>query len=183
MVEKSEMPRKLANNIHKLFLENYYDDDVNILFKIASLINELLSDKKIEKRFMDLIIRFEDKKIKTEIFTVIRNILSHFPIFDKWEDIYLTYDLVTWNNPKYSSIVNFFEEYKGTTINYIIYNKYKGILSGTREIELEVPDLKKGFFLKDFISYHDMQDIFALIYYLLIDFDIDPDELSYFPSI
>lgn len=183
MTNKDDIVKEIANDIHSLFLSRNYKDDMEFLLILSSLIDELLSDNDIKKKFNDLIIQFEDSKIKLDIFSVIRNILVHFPIFKKWEEVYINYNIVTWNKPKYSKIVNFFEKYKGRKINYRIYKKYSGIVEDITEVELIVPDLNKGFYLSDFISYEDTIDIFHLIYYLLMEYDIDPNELLWFPSI
>lgn len=31
-----------------------------------------------------------------DLFSFVRNLLSHYPIFDNWEDVYITRDLATW---------------------------------------------------------------------------------------
>lgn len=35
--------------------------------------------------------------IAEDLFSFIRNVLSHFPIFNSWDDVYITKDLATWN--------------------------------------------------------------------------------------
>jgi len=35
--------------------------------------------------------------IVDDLFSFIRNVLSHFPIFDSWEDVYISETLATWN--------------------------------------------------------------------------------------
>lgn len=35
--------------------------------------------------------------IAEDLFSFIRNVLLHFPLFDTWDDIYITKDLATWN--------------------------------------------------------------------------------------
>lgn len=37
--------------------------------------------------------------IADDLFSFIRNLLLHFPIFDKWDDVYITKNLATWNKP------------------------------------------------------------------------------------
>lgn len=180
---RNDVIEKIVKDIHNLFLNRDYNEDMEFLLTLSSLIDELLSEDDIRRKFHDLIIKFEDNKIKLEIFSLIRNILVHFPIFKKWEEIYINYDIVTWNKPNYSKIVNFFESYKRKKIKYKIYKKYSGIVEDVREVELIVPDLTEGFYLNDFISYEDTVDIFHLIYYLLIEYEINPNELPMFPSL
>lgn len=180
---KNDIILKIVNDIHSLFLKRNYKDNMEFILSLSSLIDELLSDKDLKKKFNDLIIRFEDSKIKLEIFGVIRNILVHFPIFKNWEDIYINYDIVTWNKPVYSKIVNFFNTYNGKKISYKIYKKYSGVVENIHEVELTVPNLTEGFYLNEFITYNDTIDIFHLIYYLLKEYGINPDELPVFYSI
>lgn len=35
--------------------------------------------------------------IADDLFSFIRNLLLHFPIFDKWDDVYITKNLATWS--------------------------------------------------------------------------------------
>lgn len=35
--------------------------------------------------------------ISEDLFSFIRNVLLHFPIFETWEDVYINKDLATWN--------------------------------------------------------------------------------------
>ena len=35
--------------------------------------------------------------IADDLFSFIRNLLSHFPIFDKWDDVYINKNLATWD--------------------------------------------------------------------------------------
>lgn len=35
--------------------------------------------------------------IVDDLFSFVRNLLLHFPIFDNWEDVYINKDLATWN--------------------------------------------------------------------------------------
>lgn len=183
ITDKNGIVQKIVSDIHNLFLYRCYEDNMEFLLTLSSLIDELLSDDDIKKRFNDLIIKFEDSEIKLEIFSIIRNILVHFPIFKNWDEIYINYDIVTWNKPKYSKIVNFFNKYKGRKISYKIYKKYSGVLDNINEVELKVPDINNGFYMKDFITYYDTTDIFHLIYYILKEYGIDPNELLEFPSV
>ena len=45
-------------------------------------------------------------------FEVIRHVLVHFPFFNKWDEVYFTQDLITWNG-KHSKINSFFMDNEG----------------------------------------------------------------------
>lgn len=40
-----------------------------------------------------------DGLIADNLFSFIRNLLSHFPVFDTWNEVYITKDLATWSKP------------------------------------------------------------------------------------
>lgn len=46
--------------------------------------------------------------IADNLFSFIRNLLSHFPIFDTWDEVYITKDLATWSKP--GQISNFLKK-------------------------------------------------------------------------
>ena len=51
--------------------------------------------------------------ISKELFRTVRNIIVHFPFFDKWNDIYITKTMCNWLKEG-QTIDNFFEKYSGT---------------------------------------------------------------------
>ena len=52
-----------------------------------------------------------------------RNILSHFPFFGAWDEIYVTKELVVWDNPKKQFHTSFYKKHEGyETVKYRIWN-------------------------------------------------------------
>ena len=62
--------------------------------------------------------------IADEYFLFIRNVLSHFPYFRCWNDIYINEENAIWNVPKNSSILKFLKKYSNCgTVKYRIWDK------------------------------------------------------------
>lgn len=53
-----------------------------------------------------------ESKIGGAMFRLVRNILAHFPLFEAWDDVWVSKDLVNWQN-KGQAIDLFFEKYAG----------------------------------------------------------------------
>lgn len=94
-----------------------------------------------------------------ELFSFVRNLLLHFPIFDKWEDVYISKDLATWN--KTGTIHKFLiksSEIKinnSGTIKYRIWEKSKKLMTYIQiHLPEEYSDTSK-IFLKNIISEND----------------------------
>jgi hypothetical protein len=93
--------------------------------------------------------------IVSELFGFVRNLLLHFPVFDNWEDVYISKDLATWN--KAGTIHKFLLKSskikiddKGT-IHYRIWEKSKKLMT---DISINFPEKydNSNIFLKDIIS-------------------------------
>jgi hypothetical protein len=86
-----------------------------------------------------------------EYFTFIRNILSHFPFFASWNDVYITNELSTWDNPKNSSISKFIKEHAGKEcVKYRVWDE-KG--KKYTYMDINFPDkTQECIFVKDLIS-------------------------------
>ncbi|WP_428737434.1 hypothetical protein [Sulfurimonas sp.] len=93
--------------------------------------------------------------IVSELFGFVRNLLLHFPVFDNWEDVYISKDLATWN--KAGTIHKFLLKSsqikiddKGT-IHYRIWEKSKKLMT---DISINFPEKydDSQIFLKDIIS-------------------------------
>lgn len=94
--------------------------------------------------------------IVDDLFSFVRNVLLHFPIFDKWEDVYISKELATWS--KVGTIHKFLSKSTGIkidgkgTIKYRIWENSKKLMT---YISINLPekydDLNK-LFLKDIIS-------------------------------
>lgn len=93
--------------------------------------------------------------IVNDLFSFVRNLLLHFPLFDNWDDVYITKDLATWN--KVGRIHSFLKKSskikidgKGT-IKYRIWEESKKLMT---YISINFPEEYNNdkIFLKDIIS-------------------------------
>jgi hypothetical protein len=72
--------------------------------------------KEIESR------RIVESELGKELFQMIRNLIAHFPLFDTWDDIRFTKELITWEG-KSRVIDKFCEKFKGRDeVKYRIWN-------------------------------------------------------------
>ena len=110
---------------------------------------------------------------KFNTFKMIRNVLNHFPIFNSWEEIYISRELVNWNNPKYSQILDYFDEEK--EMSYRIYLNENNEWIEKKKIDIKVPKLEQynKIYLKDIISLDDVIWTFSVIDYYLQYFDLN----------
>lgn len=97
--------------------------------------------------------------IVDDLFSFVRNVLLHFPIFDNWEDVYISKDLATWN--KAGTIHKFLlksSEIKiddSGVIKYRIWEKSKKLMT---YIQFHLPEEyndNSRIFLKEVISEKD----------------------------
>lgn len=96
--------------------------------------------------------------IVDDLFSFVRNLLLHFPVFDKWEDVYISKDLATWN--KVGTIHKFLSKSSkikiddSGVIKYRIWEKSKKLMT---YIQFHLPEeyYNSKIFLKDIISEKD----------------------------
>ena len=53
-----------------------------------------------------------ESEIGSELFKFIRNVISHFPFFDSWDDVWINKNIVNWYREG-QTIDRFIEKYKG----------------------------------------------------------------------
>lgn len=117
--------------------------------------------------------------IVSDLFSFIRNLLLHFPIFDSWDDVYISKDLATWN--KAGTIHQFLEkstkikiDNKGT-IHYRIWEKSKKLMT---HISINFPEEYNDnrIFLKNIVS--EKEGIKLCISFMkeIVDVQVDSDE-------
>lgn len=106
--QEKEMLTLFYNRFYELFDEILSDDffdksDIERFYKLResfSVYKELLSYEPI-KEYLKWMKRggrpFLEGIIADDLFSFIRNLLLHFPIFDKWDDVYVTKNLATWS--------------------------------------------------------------------------------------
>ena len=54
-----------------------------------------------------------EAEIGSELFKFFRNVISHFPFFTFWDEVYITKTLVNWEGKPSQTIDKFLEKYKG----------------------------------------------------------------------
>lgn len=96
--------------------------------------------------------------IAEDLFSFIRNVLLHFPIFDKWDDIYINKNMATWN--KTGTIDSFLLKsikIKIDDTGIIKYRIFEHSKSKMTYIEIHFPEKyeNNNIYLKDIISEKD----------------------------
>lgn len=96
----------------------------------------------------------QESFIANEYFLFIRNVLSHFPYFCCWDDIYIIKETATWNTPSNSSILKFIEKYSGNeTVKYRIWNDKQKKYT---YMDINFPNLEENkIFIKNLVSEKD----------------------------
>lgn len=117
--------------------------------------------------------------IVNDLFSFVRNLLLHFPIFDNWDDVYISKDLATWN--KAGTIHKFLKESskikiddKGT-IHYRIWEESKKLMT---DISICFPEEYNDnkIFLKDIVSEKEGIKLCISFMKLILDSQIVSDE-------
>lgn len=165
---------------------DYHREQFNIVKETCVLINELLSFADVKNKIIDMAVSTttdihnkSDVNAKYDTFGMLRNLFIHFPIFNSWNEVYINKQLLTWNNPKNSSILNYFKKYHGKRLVYNIYTKYQEEddwhIGCTIDIAIpnDIPEEEK-LYLNDFMSFDDVLRTFCIIDYYLdyLGFDL-----------
>ncbi len=126
------------NRFYDLYEElshnNFFQNESSYRFykirEIFSIYNELLGYEPI-KYYIKVIKKTRpplEGIIVNDLFSFVRNLLLHFPLFNNWDDVYITQNLATWN--KAGRIHSFLKKSskikidgKGT-IKYRIWEEY-----------------------------------------------------------
>jgi len=184
----SNLGNKIRNKMQNVILPMTYNqkDMFETIKELSLLVSELLTDKKTKgeyiKRLKNSAYNSQDLEIKLETFTMFRNLLVHFPFFEKWEDVYITESLLLWNKNK-STILNYFEKHKSKEIDYKIFMRQYGEWTQVHEVKFLVPIISNNkTFLSEFISIEDLFWTFCLIDSLLEYIDIDVINFSYYSA-
>lgn len=156
-----------------------------LLRKISILFNELLGDKDNKLSFNELlsstVVDKEQFEAKSSTFLMIRHLLVHFPIFETWDSIFITKNLLNWNNDnRKGAIEKYFSKYSGKTLKFSIYTRVDYHFDKTRDFDISVPQIhnSKQRYIKDFLSLDDALWLFSLVGYFLEwkSWKIDPNE-------
>lgn len=169
-IKPNEKERIALDLFYNRFFDLYEEISYNDFFKntasyrfykireIFSVYKELLEYEPI-KFHIEVIKRTRpplEGIIVSDLFSFIRNLLLHFPIFNNWNDVYISKNLATWN--KAGTIHRFLEKSskikiddKGT-IHYRIWEKSKKLMT---DISISFPEEygdNNSIFLKDLVS-------------------------------
>lgn len=143
----------------------------SLVKEIASLTSELLASDDINNEMMRIAksskVNGDNIKDKFDTFLMIRNVINHFSIFESWDEIYISKELLNWNNPRYSMIKKYFKKEKN--MSYRIYLNRNGVWEEKKRIRIKVPKLEEDntIYLKDIISIDDVIWTFSSIDYYL----------------
>ena len=156
----------------------YFENRKFTLIKsLASLTSEILEEDEINKKMIEIakssVENGDNIEDKFNTFRMIRNVINHFPIFDTWNEIYISKDLLSWNSPKNSQIEKFFKTEK--CMSYKIYLNENDKWVKKKEICIRVPCLGEynKIYLKDILSIDDVIWTFSAIDYYLQYLDLN----------
>lgn len=95
-----------------------------------------------------------ESEISKDLFRCIRNIVTHFPFYDSWEEVWVNKDIVNWYK-KGQSIDKFFLTYSGyEAVKYRTWNQSKKEMNYVT-ISFPAEYNEDKLFLKDIISEQD----------------------------
>ena len=157
--------------------------------ELASLVSELLDRKELKNKLIELAntsqVNGEDNEIKLDTYDLIRNIIIHFPIFDSWDEIYISNELLSWNKPYHGQIKKYFDKNKGKKFTYRIYLNENGKWVEKHKIIVNIPELKDGekIYLKDILSLDNAIWTFAIIDYYLKDLGLNIEPYRFIASL
>lgn len=178
---KEDIELLFAKKVMKLMEETYellyYSGDdqekrkFELLIKLSSLTTELLKDEKIFNKMKKVAessqVNGDNVEDKFNTFKMIRNVVQHFPIFDSWEEIYISTDLLDWNNSNANQIKKYFNSER--EFSYKIFLKEEKEWVQKRKINIKTPKIGKSntIYLKDILSLDDALWTFGSIDYYL----------------
>lgn len=167
------LAEKIRDKINYIYNSLYIssEEKFSILKEVSILITELLSTEETKKKFISLANsskvkqNSENNDIKFKAFQIIRHIVTHFPFFNKWDDVFITNNLLNWNGKDNQSIKKFFNHNVNKEITYVIYTKSFDTWEPTHPVTMKVLPLSddKPVFMKDMISEDDVIWTFGLI--------------------
>ena len=153
---------------------------IDLIKSVASLTSEILATDEINEKMLEIAesskVNGDNVQDKFETFKMIRNVLNHFPIFDAWDEIYVSSELINWNEPKYSQILDYFSTEK--QMSYKIYLRENDEWKEKKQININVPMLGKynKIYLKDILSINDAIWTFSVIDYYLQYLDLNLEQ-------
>lgn len=154
----------------------------NKLKDIFSVYKELLSYEPI-KYYLEFIKKGGRPPLEgiivDDLFSFVRNLLSHYPIFNNWEEVYITKTLATWN--KESTIHKFLLKCTKIKIDgtgIIKYRIWSTIKKQMTYISINLPELYEDnkIYLKDVISEEDGIKLCISLMKQILDVQVEGDK-------
>ena len=178
----SKIMKDMEEALELVFYSEEYAKErkFDLIKSVASLTSEILATDEINEKMLEIAesskVNGDNVQDKFETFKMIRNVLNHFPIFDSWDEIYVSSELINWNEPKYSQILDYFSKEK--QMSYKIYLKENDKLKEKKQIDINVPILGKynKIYLKDILSINDAIWTFSVIDYYLQYLDLNLEQ-------
>jgi len=115
---------KLAYNrfydlYEEITMDNFWTLDCDYRFlkikDVFAIYSELLGYEPI-KWIIELMKKHRppmEAEIGDELFKFIRHVITHFPLFSSWDEVFVTKSLINWKRNNGQFINNFLEKYKG----------------------------------------------------------------------
>ena len=125
--------------------------------QIFSIYSELLNYEPIKEVIKYLKVHRPpmESEIGSELFRFVRNVVSHFPFFESWEDVWVNKSLINWYRDGLS-IDKFLEKYKAhKEIKYRFWEEDKKKMTYLSIRFPKIYDRENKIFLKDIISEKD----------------------------
>ena len=178
----SKIMKDMEEALELVFYSEEYAKErkFDLIKSVASLTSEILATDEINEKMLEIAesskVNGDNVQDKFETFKMIRNVLNHFPIFDSWDEIYVSSELINWNEPKYSQILDYFSTEK--QMSYKIYLKENDEWKEKKQIDINVPMLGKynKIYLKDILSINDAIWTFSVIDYYLQYLDLNLEQ-------
>jgi len=114
-----------------------------------------------------------EAEIGSELFKFIRNVITHFPFFERWGDTWINKKLINWHKEN-QSIDRFLEKYKGhQTIKYRFWEADKKRMT---YLDINFPEKyteDQKIYLKDMLSEKDGVRFSVILMKKILDTQID----------
>jgi len=93
-----------------------------------------------------------EAEIGSELFKFIRNVINHFPFYDRWDDVWINKSIINWYREG-QTIDKFLEKYKGHQI--VKYRFWEADKKRMTYLSINFPDQYNDIvkiYLKDFLT-------------------------------
>jgi len=142
----------------EVMVDSFYDKDELYRYSrikdVFAVYTELLNYEPI-KRVIEHIKNARppmEAEIGSDLFKFIRNVIAHFPFFDKWDDVWVSKSIVNWYRDG-QTIDRFLNKYKEH--DEVKYRFWEGSKKRMTYLRINFPDQyddTKKIYLKDFLS-------------------------------